>query len=387
MQKYNFMLKQQKIFFEFLRFCIGSAKEIPDSLKEVDWKELYRIAQKQALLGVLFHGIQRLPKELAPEQKLLMQWMVMAEMVRKQNIKLYQDSVKVCQNFEKEGFANCILKGQGNALLYPDPYMRTPGDIDIYLSGGRKKIMKYVDQVCPNQVMRYHHVDFPVMKTAIEVHFTPSYMFYPIHNRRMQKWFEKVMGEQCSHRASLPDGYGEIHVPQVSFNVIYILSHLYRHIFTEGIGLRQLLDYYFVLLKWHTDLTNLTDSNKSLPQMTQINTDLDALRHELKYLGLWKFAQAVMFVMKEVFGLSEDRMIAPMDEREGRFLLDEIMRGGNFGQYDDRMGSKVGESKIHRYFRMNLRNLRFVKHYPTEALSEPLFRTWFAVWKKIHGIK
>lgn len=381
------MLKQQKIFFEFLRFCIGSAKEIPDSLKEVDWKELYRIAQKQALLGVLFHGIQRLPKELAPEQKLLMQWMVMAEQIRKQNIRLFQDSVKVCKNFENKGFANCILKGQGNALLYPDPYMRTPGDIDIYLSGGRRKIMKYVDQVCPDQVMRYHHVDFPVMKTAIEVHFTPSYMFFPIHNNRMQKWFEEVMGEQCNHRVSLPDGYGEIHVPQVSFNVIYILSHLYRHIFTEGIGLRQLLDYYFVLLKWHTDLTNLTDSNKSLPQMTLINTDLDALRHELKYLGLWKFAGAVMFVMKEVFGLSEDRMIAPMDEKEGRFLLDEIMRGGNFGQYDDRMGSKVGESKIHRYFRMNLRNLRFVKHYPTEALSEPLFRTWFAVWKKIHGIK
>lgn len=381
------MLKQQKIFFDFLRFCIGSAKEIPGSLKEADWKELYAIAKKQALLGVLFHGIQRLPKELAPEQKLLMQWMVMAEMIRKQNIKLFQDSVKVCQNFENEGFANCILKGQGNALLYPDPYMRTPGDIDIYLSGGRRKIMKYVDQVCPNQVMRYHHVDFPVMKTAIEVHFTPSYMFYPIHNRRMQKWFEEVMSEQCNHRVSLPDGYGEIHVPQVSFNVIYILSHLYRHIFTEGIGLRQLLDYYFVLVKWHTNLTNLTDSNKSLPQMTQINTDLDTLRHELKYLGLWKFAQAVMFVMKEVFGLSEDRMIAPMDEREGRFLLDEIMRGGNFGQYDDRMGDKVDESKIHRYFRMNLRNLRFVKHYPTEALSEPLFRTWFAVWKKIHGIK
>lgn len=381
------MLKQQKIFFDFLRFCIGFAKEIPGSLKEVGWKKLYAIAQKQALLGVLFYGIQRLPKELAPEQKLLMQWMVMAEQIRKQNIRLFQDSVKVCKNFENKGFANCILKGQGNALLYPDPYIRTPGDIDIYLSGGRRKIMKYVDQVCPNQVMRYHHVDFPVMKTAIEVHFTPSYMFCPIHNRRMQKWFEEVMGEQCNHRVSLPDGYGEIHVPQVSFNVIYILSHLYRHIFTEGIGLRQLLDYYFVLLKWHTDLTNLTDSNKSLPQMTQINTDLDALRHELKYLGLWKFAGAVMYVLYEVFGLSEDRMIAPMNEKEGRFLLDEIMRGGNFGQYDDRMGSKVGESKIHRYFRMNLRNLRFVKHYPTEALSEPLFRTWFAVWKKIHGIE
>ena len=443
------MLKQQKIFFDFLRFCIGSAKEIPDSLKEADWKELYRIAQKQALLGVLFYGIQRLPKELAPEQKLLMQWMVMAEQIRKQNIRLFQDSVKVCQNFENEGFANCILKGQGNALLYPNPYMRTPGDIDIYLSGGRRKIMKYVDQVCPNQVMRYHHVDFPVMKTAIEVHFTPSYMFCPIHNRRMQKWFEEVMGEQCNHRVSLPDGYGEIHVPLVSFNVIYILSHLYRHIFTEGIGLRQLLDYYYVVCDFckvyqisSNHLSNF--SNHPVPLSKEGSTShpsplsseerdvtalwcseplrykvggaskpspgcagwdrlgaigdtsfaagassvaLDVVQRELKHLGLWKFAQSVMFVMKEVFGLSEDRMIAPMDEKEGRFLLDEIMRGGNFGQYDDRMGSKVGESKIHRYFRMNLRNLRFVKHYPAEALSEPLFRTWFAVWKKIHGIE
>ena len=443
------MLKQQKIFFDFLRFCIGSAKEIPGSLKEVDWKELYAIAQKQALLGVLFYGIQRLPKELAPEQKLLMQWMVMAEMIRKQNIRLFQDSVKVCKNFENEGFANCILKGQGNALLYPDPYMRTPGDIDIYLSGGRRKIMKYVDQVCPNQVMRYHHVDFPVMKTAIEVHFTPSYMFCPIHNRRMQKWFEEVMGEQCNHRVSLPDGYGEIHVPQVSFNVIYILSHLYRHIFTEGIGLRQLLDYYYVVCDFckvyqisSNHLSNF--SNHPVPLSKEGSTShpsplsseerdvtalwcseplrykvggaskpssgcagwdrlgaigdtsfaagassvaLDVVQKELKHLGLWKFAQAVMFVMKEVFGLSEDRMIAPMDEKEGRFLLDEIMRGGNFGQYDDRMGSKVGESKIHRYFRMNLRNLRFVKHYPAEAVCEPVFRTWFAGWKFINRIK
>ena len=454
------MLKQQKIFFDFLRFCIGSAKEMPDSLKEADWKELYAIAQKQALLGVLFHGIRQLPKQLAPEQKLLMQWMVMAEQIRKQNIRLFQDSVKICQNFENEGFANCILKGQGNALLYPDPYMRTPGDIDIYLSGGRRKIMKYVDRVCPNQVMRYHHVDFPVMKTAIEVHFTPSYMFCPIHNRRMQKWFQEVMGEQCNHRVSLPDGYGEIHVPTASFNVIYILSHLYRHIFTEGIGLRQLLDYYYVVCDFckvyqisSNHLSNF--SNHPVPLSKEGSTfspspsssgsgdvtapsrcseplrskdggpskvspdcagwdrldgsgdttsacsldagsssfsacssvALDVVQRELKHLGLWKFAQSVMFVMKEVFGLSEDRMIAPMDEKEGRFLLDEIMRGGNFGQYDDRMGSKVGESKIHRYFRMNLRNLRFVKHYPAEAVCEPVFRTWFAGWKFINRFK
>ena len=367
------MKSQQRIFFDFLRFCIGAVEEIPESVKDVNWKVMYGIAKKQALIGVLFHGIQQLPKELAPDGDLLMTWMGMAQRIKQQNMRLFMDSAKVCKNFKDIGFRNCILKGQGNALLYPDPYMRTLGDIDIYLNGGRKRIMEYVDKVCPNQVMRYHHVDFPVMKTPIEVHFTPSYMFCPWHNRRMQRWFDTMMDLQCSNTVTLPDGYGEITVPTLSFNVVYILSHLYRHMFTEGIGLRQLLDYYFVVVKWHTDLTDLTDLD---------STDLAALQQDLKWLGLWKFAGAVMYVLYEVFGLEEDKIVAPMNEKEGIFLLDEIMRGGNFGQYDDRLGDKTGEGKVHRYFRMTLRNMRFVKHYPSEAICEPLFRTWFFFWKK-----
>lgn len=365
------MKAQQRIFFDFLRFCIGAAEEIPESVKDANWKVMYDIAKKQALIGVLFHGIQQLPKELAPEGDLLMTWMGMAQRIKQQNMRLFMDSTKVCKNFKDAGFRNCILKGQRNALLYPDPYMRTPGDIDIYLHEGRNRVMKYVDGVCPNQVMRYHHVDFPVMKTPIEVHFTPSYMFFPVHNRRMQRWFGKVMDLQCSNVVTLPDGYGEITVPTMSFNVIYILSHLYRHVFTEGIGLRQLIDYYFVLMK---------SEERRVKNQT-------ALQHELKHLGLWKFAKAVMYVLHKTLGLPEEKMIAPIDEYEGRFLLAEIMQGGNFGQYDTRFGSKENEGKLHRYLRMSLRNLRFVKHYPTEALSEPIFRTWFALWKKIHGIR
>ena len=361
------MKSQKRIFFDFLQFCIGATQDIPGSLLNADWKIMYDIAKKQALIGVLFYGIQQLPKELAPDENLLMEWMGMAQRIKQKNICLFIDSAKVCKNFKQVGFRNCVLKGQGNALLYPDPYMRTSGDIDIYLEGGRKRIMEYVDGVCPNQVMRYHHVDFPVMRTPIEVHFTPSYMFCPWHNRKMQKWFGKVMDLQYSNVVTLPDGLGEITVPTNSFNVVYILSHLYRHVFTEGIGLRQLLDYYFVVDKWHTDIATL--------------------QSELKYLGLWKFAGAVMYVLHEVFGLSEDKMIAPMNEKEGEFLLDEIMRGGNFGQYDDRLGDKTDEGKVHRYFRMSLRNMRFVRHYSSEALCEPLFRTWFWAWKMWNFIK
>ena len=359
---------QQEAFFDFLQFCIGSVEKIPASIKEADWKVLYAIAKKQALTGVLFHGIKQLPKELAPDAGLLMQWMGMAQNIRQQNIRLFLDSAKVCKKFKDVGFRNCILKGQGNALLYPDPYMRTSGDIDIYLDGGRNRVMQYINKVCPNQVMRYHHVDFPVMKTAIEVHFTPSYMFYPVHNRRMQKWFKEVMDLQCSNVVTLPDGYGEITMPTTSFNVIYILSHLYRHVFTEGIGLRQLIDYYFVLVK---------SEERRVKNLT-------ALQRELKYLGLWKFAGAVMYVLHEALGLSEEKMIAPMDEKRGKLLLAEILNGGNFGQHFTKYGHFTQQGMAKKYFLKIWRNMHFVRYYPAEALCEPIFRTWHFFWRLRH---
>ena len=99
------MLKQQKIFFDFLRFCIGSAKEIPGSLKEADWKELYAIAQKQALLGVLFHGIKKLPAEhVGMKKELLLQWMAESQMLEKANVRLNDAAIRVSEWFRKKEF-------------------------------------------------------------------------------------------------------------------------------------------------------------------------------------------------------------------------------------------------------------------------------------------
>lgn len=176
--------------------------------------------------------------------------------------------------------------------------------------------------------------------------------------------------EQFAHEVKVEQG--AFVTPTASFNAIYQLVHIYNHLFQEGIGLRQLLDYYFIMLNVECGPTQPSTFNIQLT---------------LRRLGLWKFAGAVMYVLHEVFALPEDKMIAPMDEKDGRFLLDEVMRGGNFGQFDDRLGSKEGEGKGHRFFRMTFRNLRFVTRYPTEALSEPLFRTWFWAWKKRHGYK
>ena len=259
------MLKQQKIFFDFLRFCIGSAKEIPGSLKEVDWKELYAIAKKQCLVGILFDGIKKLPAEhVGMKKELLLQWMAESQMLEKTNVRLNDAAIQVSEWFRKKGFRTCILKGQGNALLYPNPYSRTPGDIDIWVEGGAKRVISFVRSISPHEKACYHHIEFPSYKgVEVEVHYRPSFLLCFWHNRKLQKYYERVKEEQFSHRVMLGE-QGEIAIPTMEFNLIFQLTHIFSHLMNEGIGLRQLVDYYYVLCDFYKVYQNFSNPSVSL---------------------------------------------------------------------------------------------------------------------------
>ncbi|MST78379.1 nucleotidyltransferase family protein [Prevotella copri] len=246
------MEKQHKIFFDFLRFCIGSDSEIPSSLKEADWKELYAIAKKQCLVGVLFDGIKKLPAEyVGMKKELLLQWMSESQMLVKANVRLNDAAIQVSEWFRKKGFRTCILKGQGNALMYPNPYSRTPGDIDIWVEGEDKRVISFVRSISPHEKACYHHIEFPSYKgVEVEVHYRPSFLLCFWHNRKLQKYYERVKKEQFSHRVMLGE-QGEIAIPTVEFNLIFQLTHIYAHLMNEGIGLRQLVDYYYVLCDFY----------------------------------------------------------------------------------------------------------------------------------------
>ena len=258
------MLKQQKIFFDFLRFIVGSAKEMPDSLKEADWKELYAIAQKQCLVGVLFDGIKKLPAEyVGIEKELLLQWMAESQMLEKANVRLNYAAIQVSEWFRKKGFRTCILKGQGNALMYSNPYSRTPGDIDIWVEGEDKRVISFVRSISPYEKACYHHIEFPSYKgVEVEVHYRPSFLLCFWHNRKLQKYYERVKEELFSHRVMLEE-QGEITIPTVEFNIIFQLTHIYSHLMNEGIGLRQLVDYYYVLCDFYKVYQNFSKTHPS----------------------------------------------------------------------------------------------------------------------------
>ena len=417
------MEKQHQIFFDFLRFCIGSESEIPSSLKEADWKELYRIAQKQCLAGILFDGIQKLPPtEVGMSKELLFQWMLQCQMLEKANVRLNDAAIQVSEWFWKKGFRTCILKGQGNALMYPNPYSRTPGDIDIWVEGGDKRVISFVRSISPHEKACYHHIEFPSYKgVEVEVHYRPSFLLCFWHNRKLQKYYERVKEEQFSHRVMLGE-QGEIAIPTVEFNLIFQLTHIYAHLMNEGIGLRQLLDYYYVLCDFYKvyqksskitpSLFTLKEGSTSHPDPlssgarektalrcseplrykdggpSKVSPDcagwdrLGVVQKELRKLGLWKFAGAIMYIMQEVFGMPASRLIVPPNEKYGRFVLNEVLEAGNFGKHDAR--NRFGKSKLGHNLQRVYRDMRLVRYFPAEALSEPIFRVWHFLWRKMH---
>ena len=441
------VLKQHQIFFDFLRFIVGSAKEIPDSLKEADWKELYAIAKKQCLVGVLFDGIKKLPAEhVGMEKELLLQWMAESQMLEKANVRLNDAAIQVSEWFRKKGFRTCILKGQGNALMYPNPYSRTPGDIDIWVEGEDKRVISFVRSISPYEKACYHHIEFPSYKgIEVEVHYRPSFLLCFWHNRKLQKYYERVKEEQFSHRVMLGE-QGEIAIPTVVFNLIFQLTHIYAHLMNEGIGLRQLVDYYYVLCdfykvyqnssKTHPSSLTLKGGSTAFPKplspqgtgdvtapprrseplrskvggpskvspdcagwdrlsiegdnsvgsttavTSSASTALDRVQEELKELGLWMFAGGIMYIMQEVFGMPASRLIVPPNEKYGKFVLNEVLEAGNFGRHDAR--NQFGRSKLGHNLQRVYRDIRLVRYFPAEALCEPLFRIWHFFWRMKH---
>ena len=364
------MIKTSAILL-FLNYCLGKKVDMSMVVAKIDWRQPYTFASRQALLGFCFDGIERLTKEFSEELKqnpmgrdLLMTWMGKAQQIRRQNIKVNVVASKLYSMLREDDLRCCILKGQGNALMYPNAYSRNPGDIDVWVNASREQITEYAKKhFMIGDDIRYHHLETTLDGVPVELHFFPGIMNNPIYNARLQKWFKRNADLQCSNVVSQPDGIGEIAIPTTAFNVVYQLTHLYHHFFDEGIGMRQILDYYYVV------------NNDELLAIK------DTLQKELKHLGLWKFARAVMYVLHETLGLSEEKMIAPMDEKRGKLLLAEILEGGNFGRHFTKYGHFTKQGMAKKYFLKIWRNMHFVRYYPAEALSEPIFRIWHFFWR------
>ena len=444
---------KHQLFFELLRTAIGQRKVLSAVPSAKEWEALYGLLSKHTLLGIGYVAIQKLPREQWPPKMLVLKWTSVATAISHQNKTLNEECKSLCEEFRHDGVASVVIKGQSNLENYPEElrWYRTPGDIDLWCEAcngveigevvngevvksehyGIAGVIEYCKQYerCRGRDIPWHRVLYYHCELksdngiAIEPHYRISYLHSPVRNYRLQKWFKGQFDICLQNRCSL--GFP---VLTSSVNVVYQLVHLYRHVFEGGVGLRQLIDYYFALRVWHNDVMECKDLQSQGMWSEGLGTPVMSAQEVMAVLqsfGMGKFASAVMYVLHKVFEneecilneecrmkkqrsaaegkaneewvLNEECrmkneeyissfapwMICEPNEKEGRKLLEEIMKGGNFGQYDTRDAAlKKGGMVKHGVWKLK-RVMRLVRSYPEEALWEPVFRVWHLGWRKM----
>lgn len=348
-------------YIDFIRYSLDETLSLPKSSDNIDWDEFFVLVQRQAITGIIFSGIKRASSSVKIPSDILFQFIGYSNKIELRNKELNRICVELSESLKKEGIDSCILKGQGNAVMYPAPLLRTAGDIDVWVKGKSvKDIIKIVRNHNPRGRATYHHVHWGDYRGVdVEVHYRPTFMNNLIVNKRLQRWILAHKDEQFSNYVMIPEVEKSIAVPTWEFNVVLQLKHIYGHVVQSGIGLKQIIDYYY-LLKSRED-----------------NNNCD-FKETLDYLKLKRIAGAVMWVLRDVLGLDEKYLIVPVDVKRGSFLYSEIMRGGYFGIYDK---TKNHKGSFGRNIGRLKQDIRLIRYFTSECLWEPVFRFYHFIWR------
>lgn len=374
-----------KDFFLILQSTIGENVRLTHSLSHDEWEEMFDLVKKQALLGLAFEGVKKLPKEQWPQGDIVLKWTMATEQIKRQNLRTTNVCLRLNDILAKEGFDTCILKGQANHVYYDSMIdgvslgmQRVCGDVDAWIWPKEKMQhpVKSIIDYCQRKnilisLCHLHAEVKPIGGVPIEIHFRPSFMNTPWRNRYFQKVFKSAVFENAKI-----DDIGIVKKLRVDYDLIFQMNHIYRHLLDEGVGLRQVFDFY-VLLK---------DYNKERIVRKELMGKEEIMKI-ISSCGMKRFATALMFVLKDIFHVGNDELICGISEKDGLFLLNEIMMAGNFGHYDIRMNDiEVRKGKLsfqlQRASRRFMRNLRFLSSYPEEVICEPFARVYHFVWRK-----
>lgn len=374
-----------KLFFELIQISIGSREVLSSKFSSLgqsrtisakEWIVLYRMAEKQALVGITFHGVEKLYKALPEVCKnlpvnLRMHWLGLAANIQERNILMNKRCYELQEKLVRDGFKCSILKGQGVATLYGSVLcsLRQPGDIDVWVDGGMAQSMKYCCEKFGKVEFDYVNAHTPFYEDVeVEWHWRPFVFTNLMRNRKAQQWLEsdEVKKMLTGERAKFSSDQ-EIVVPTWDFNAFFLMQHCYHHMFESGLGLRQIMDYYFLLLD--------VSRHESVVDFLLLNS-------WFKKYGMRRFVSAVMWIMQEVFRIEKKYLICEPNEKEGRFILNEVMAGGNFGHHDMRI-RKVGKGKIQFLFSVVQHNWYLATHYSHEFLWAPVWLTYHWCWKRI----
>ena len=348
-------------FMQLLRVYMGSQEALSQPLTDAQWEKIYKIAAKQTLVGIIYSAIEKLPDDQKPPRAVKIRFALSTEKIEARGEVMDAHAAEITEKFAGMGLRCCVLKGQGIANLYPDPHRRQSGDIDLWVDAPREKLIPILREHWEVGDIFYHHADVKAFddKTSLEVHFTPTWMNSPKSNRHLQAWFN-VMADAQFRSPVNEKGFNAV---SIGFDCVFSLVHIYRHLLFEGVGLRQVMDYYYILQ--HSTQEERTSAY-----------------HLAKSLGMSRFVAALMYAENYFFGLEGDKMLCAASPEEGDFLVDEIIRGGNFGHYDPKRRTRAGMAPLKLFILRICHLIRFVSISPDEVFWAPHFKVTQFLWRR-----
>lgn len=357
-------MSTREAFFALLRAGLweADADAAPfGALTAADWQGIFARARQQALIGICFDGVCRLPQALRPPRPLYLQWAALALQVEQANRSLDDAIAHLFPLYRRAGLHPVLLKGQGNARHYANPLRRRCGDIDIYLGREGQPVANRLlieAGAVPEGEASPKHTSYSYRGVHIENHRTIAHANSPLADRRLQRiiggWYpaQTVADEAAGIAAP---------VPPLQFDVLYIFLHAFGHFLNSGIGLRQVCDWARLVERHHAEI------------------DAPLLQERLRQLGLLRAAVAFGYVAVHYVGLParclpfsiEGQMTAQL----GEALVADILQTGNFGQYDRRVGERpkgYWAGKWHTFCRACRRCVALYRFAPAEAVWYPL---------------
>lgn len=310
---------EQEQFFSLLRAGLwGEAADASLFTTDTDWRSIFTLANKQALLGIVFDGIQTLPRNIRPDRKLYLQWCSIIEQIEQENLTLNEKLKNIFSLYKNNGIIPILLKGQGVAQNYRNPEHRQCGDIDVYIRGNQYNIANTLLRVEGNDQLeecnRHTHIIWH------GIHVENHRIISSLNEPRANRFFQKAITQWFPHGACETNinGY-KVLVPPVDFNVVYILIHSVLHYLNEGVGLRQVCDWVCLL------------------HAQQEKLDSHTINVLLQGTGMFKAAKAFGILAVTWLGFPEKKLPFQLDEHDmkrGSLLLEHIFQSGNFGKYD-----------------------------------------------------
>lgn len=302
------------VYINLLQLSLETNSNIDINHSDWDWQEVHSFTIRQSLVGIIYKGMSTIPESKQPAKDLLLRWNYEVECIAGINKKMNAIAAQLTQFFENNQSKSVVLKGQANASLYPNPFFRQSGDIDIWVEGGQNKAISLLSKLHVIEQCKISSHDILIPKRIygipVEIHFKPcSGNRNPFSNRRLQHFLDNELKKPFSKEpVSATEFFCK---PSIVFSLVMQLSHIQRHFLTSGIGLRQFVDYFYLL----------KSSSKE---------DRDEVSRVVKKLNLEKIAAALMWVLNEHFLLNTSLLLCKPNPKYGKILLNDAMKMGDF---------------------------------------------------------